>query len=130
MKPTRSLVALGFTATLMLASCGTSDNKADDKPTTTTEAAGGSAAAAGDGVTIADFSFDPTPLQVKAGATVTFTNKDKETHTATSTGKVPADFDTGKLKKGDSKKVTFDEAGTYTYYCDIHNYMKGEVVVK
>ena len=128
MKPTRSLVALGFTATLMLASCGTSDNKADDKPTTTTEAAGSSAA--GDAVNIADFSFEPTPLEVKAGATVTFTNKDKETHTATSTGKVPADFDTGELSKGASKKVTFDEAGTYTYYCDIHNYMKGEVVVK
>lgn len=128
MKLTRSLAAVGISATFLLASCGTSNDKADDKPTTT-EAAG-SPAGSGDAVSIADFAFDPTPLQVKAGASVTFTNKDSATHTATSNGKVPKEFDTGDLKEGASKKVTFDEAGTYTYYCDIHNYMKGEVVVK
>ena len=64
------------------------------------------------------------------GTAVTFTNEDSDAHTATSVSDVPKDFDTGHLAKGDSKKVTFDKAGTYKYHCDIHNYMKGEIDVK
>ena len=79
---------------------------------------------------IVDFKYDPDPLEVEAGTAVKFTNEDDAAHTATSSGDVPKDFDTENLEKGDSKEVTFDEPGTYTYICDIHNYMKGTVEVK
>lgn len=138
MKIIRTLAAVTVVASFLLASCGGSDKKegtgdnptttAVGKPTTTTAEGGGGAG--GSAVKIADFKFGPTPLEVKSGAAVKFTNSDDATHTATSTGEVPKDFDTGDLAKGDSKEITFDKAGKYTYYCDIHNYMKGEIDVK
>lgn len=136
MKITRFLGALAVVATVLLASCGSSGSSSD-KPTTTpatTAAGGGSSTGGGAGgagaVKIVNFKFDPTPIEVKAGTTVKFTNEDGDTHTATSTGDVPKDFDTGDLEKGDSKEITFDKAGKYTYQCSIHNYMKGAIDVK
>ena len=142
MKITRTLAAVAVTASFLLASCGGGggDDKASggddptttaagDEPTTTAEGGGGGGAG-GSAVKIVDFKYDPDPLEVEAGTAVKFTNEDDAAHTATSSGDVPKDFDTGNLEKGDSKEVTFDEAGSYTYICDIHNYMKGTVDVK
>ena len=81
----------------------------------------------GDAVAIVDFAFDPDGLTVAAGTTVTFTNEDSATHTATADDD---SFDTGDLAEGDSGEVTFDEAGEFSYFCDIHNYMKGTVTVE
>lgn len=136
MKTPSKLTALVVAAALTLVACGASDGQADEPSSTTTadggsettEASGGGGG--GDAITIKDYAYDPEPLEVEAGATVTFTNEDGDTHTATSTGDVPKDFDTGDLGEGDAKDITFDEAGTYTYYCSIHQYMKGEVDVK
>lgn len=88
---------------------------------------GGSASAAAGGMTVSirDFRFTPATLTVPRGTTVTFTNEDGAPHTAT--GK---DFDTGELGKGRSKAVTFDRAGTFPYICDLHQYMKGTIVVE
>jgi LPXTG-motif cell wall-anchored protein len=81
--------------------------------------------AAGDpGVTIKDFSFGPSSVTVHAGDTVTWTNAGPSPHTATGTG-----FDTGTLKKGQSGSHTFAQAGTFSYVCTIHPFMKGTVVV-
>jgi plastocyanin len=41
-------------------------------------------------------------------------------------GKV-GDWDTGLLAKGESKEVTFKEAGTYFYICTPHPWMYGQV---
>lgn len=137
MKITRTLAALAVVATFLLASCGGGDDGADEgggnggsseEPTTT--AAGSEGGGGGAAVTIVNFKFDPTPLEVEAGTAVSFTNEDSDAHTATSSGDAPKDFDTGNLEEGDSKEITFDEAGTYSYFCDIHQYMKGEVDVK
>ena len=58
------------------------------------------------------------------GDTVTWTNQDSTQHTATGD-----DFDTGLLGKGQSGSHTFDSAGTFSYICTPHPYMKAKVTV-
>ncbi len=81
----------------------------------------------GDAVEIVEFGFEPEELTVPAGTTITFTNQDKAPHTATADD---SSFDTESLKEGDSAQETFDEPGTYSYYCRFHAFMKGAVVVE
>lgn len=85
-----------------------------------------------DTVLISDFLYKAEQLTVAVGTEVTFTNEDRAPHTATS-GRSPAGdgvFDTGTLKKGQSKPVKLTKAGTFAYYCAIHPFMKGTVIVK
>ncbi len=85
--------------------------------------AAGSAAAVG----IKDFKFAPPVLTVPVGAAVTWVNHDEEPHTVTSgTGA----FGSAGLVNDDSFVQTFTKPGTYQYFCAIHPYMKGTVVVK
>ena len=79
-------------------------------------------ATAGDAVEIVEFEFEPEEITVPAGTTITFTNQDKAPHTATADD---GSFDTEELGKGDSAEETFDDPGTYTYYCRFHVFMKG-----
>jgi plastocyanin len=77
-------------------------------------------------VGIADFEFQPTPLRVKAGSKVVFANESRVTHTATEKGS----FNTGKIKPGKSVAIAFKHPGTFTYFCSIHPFMHGKIVVK
>ena len=89
-------------------------------------------AAGPDKVQIKDFLFKPEAVTVAAGTKITFTNKDSAPHTATS-GKSPNPdgvFDTGTLKKGQSKSIKVTKAGTYAYYCEFHPFMTATVVIK
>ncbi len=44
---------------------------------------------------------------------------------------VPTDlFDSGHLDPFESYTLTFDEAGTYDYFCTLHPWMKGKVIVE
>jgi plastocyanin len=88
---------------------------------------GGSGGQAGAGaVNIADFAFAPDSRSVKVGDSVKWTNKDGATHTVTADDGA---FDSGSLAGGKSFSFTFDEAGTFTYHCNIHQSMTGRVVV-
>jgi quinohemoprotein ethanol dehydrogenase len=73
-----------------------------------------------------EYSFGPTEIQVSVGATVTFTNKGDIAHSATDNG---ATWDTGLLASGESALVTFDKPGVYTYHCDPHPWMLGQITV-
>lgn len=108
-------------AGLLVAGCSKSDKK--DSSSTS------NAAVSGNAVTIKNFTFSPGNLAVKAGTKVTFTNDDTNTHTVTSLSGDPASFDSKDLKPGTSFTFTFTKAGTYSYECNIHNYMKGTVTV-
>ena len=81
------------------------------------------ALAANHDVTIQGMKFSPANIEVNAGDTITFTNKDSAPHTATASD---GSFDTGRLGKGDSAKVTV-AAGSHAYICKIHPMMKGKV---
>ena len=79
-------------------------------------------------VTIESFQFQPQKITVKKGGSVTFTNHDAAPHTV-SPANGAAFSGTGRLLKGDSKAVQFNEVGTQQYACDFHPSMKGTVVV-
>ena len=77
-------------------------------------------------ITIKNFAFAPEPLDVKAGTAITVTNVDGVAHTVTAT---KGGFDTGDLDGGATAQITVDQPGTYSYFCEIHQYMKGTIHV-
>ena len=90
-------------------------------------AIGSRAAVAADAqIVIDNFTFAPTPLMVKAGATVTWVNHDDIPHSIVCPDlKVkshPMDTD-------ESFAYRFEQAGTYDYMCGLHPHMHGQVVV-
>lgn len=84
--------------------------------------------AAEQAVTIENFAFGPADLTIEVGDTVTWTNLDGAPHTATSTSG-PASFDSGTLNTDGTFSFTFDTAGTYEYFCEIHPEMLGSITV-
>lgn len=86
------------------------------------------APAAGSGIVIRNFSFSPNPLKVAAGAAVQVKDADGTAHTVQADDK--ASFDTGRIEGGATKSITAPtKPGTYSYHCNIHDYMKGTLVV-
>lgn len=83
-------------------------------------------------VTIKTFQFRPTPLEVKTGTRVTWTNTDDIGHTVTSgTPESRNNWFNSKLaEKGTTFSFTFTQPGVYTYFCDRHQSMRGEIRVK
>lgn len=77
--------------------------------------------------------FDPLILNVPLGTTVIWKNLDSTLHTVTSAsaegGKSGTIFDSSYLTGGKKFQHTFSSAGTFDYYCTLHPYMKGQVVV-
>jgi plastocyanin len=80
-------------------------------------------------VTIQNFAFNPSPLNVAVGTTVTWMNSDSATHTTTSDAGSAISWDSGALSTGSKFSFTFTQAGTYTYHCAIHSYMQGTIIV-
>jgi plastocyanin len=77
--------------------------------------------------------YDPSPANLAVGTTVTWTNNDATLHTATSgtpDSGPSGEFDSSYLTKGKTFQHTFDKAGTFDYYCTLHPFMIGQVVVK
>ena len=129
------LVALAAAA-LVLPSCGGSEAAPAARETD----------AQANTVVVEHVAFSPAALEVDAGAEVTWTNRDAEVvHTATSG--IPGDkgvpgldngtppqpdgtFD-GEMDGADASfSFTFDEPGTYAYFCRVHQSMTGEIVVR
>ena len=87
----------------------------------------GGDAVATDKVAIQNFAYSPATVTVKVGTTVTWTNNDSVAHTVTAdSGAGP---DSGSLARGETYQFTYQTAGTFTYHCTPHPYMKGTVVV-
>lgn len=82
-------------------------------------------------------SYDPAALTVKKGDKITVTNKDTLPHTVTS-GTGPTDpnsakqFDTSILEAGATADIetTNINPGEYPFYCTVHPYMMGKLVVQ
>ena len=77
-------------------------------------------------VSISDFKFVPRVLTIAPGETVTWSNDDGAPHAIAFKGGA-AGSDT--LFAGKTFSRTFDKAGSYDYYCGIHNYMTGQIIV-
>jgi plastocyanin len=79
--------------------------------------------------------FVPAILTVSKGTTVTWTNGDSTLHTVTSgspesgNSGTGTEFDSSYLAAGKTFQHQFSISGTFDYYCTLHPYMKGKVVV-
>lgn len=123
--------------TLGLLACGGSDGDTDATQAETTsetapaEPSGNAPAPSGEAVRaakvrIVDFTYEPDPVTIQAGGKVIWQNEDSDPHTATADD---GSFDTGTIEEGKIKSETFKDAGTYSYFCEIHPSMRGTVDV-
>jgi plastocyanin len=78
-------------------------------------------------VKIDNFSFGPATLTVAPGTTVTWINRDDIPHTVVSDDKV---FKSKVLDTDEKFSYTFDQPGSYPYFCSVHPKMTGKVVVQ
>lgn len=122
------VLAVSLALSVSLAACGSSATSSSHSATSSAAQAGGAAPAHSTSVAIKSYAFHPATILVTKGAKITFTNQDQTAHTATSTQ--AGVFDTGTLKPAASKTITFTKAGTYTYYCQFHAFMKATVTVR
>jgi len=81
---------------------------------------------AGASVSIVDFAFSPSYVEIPAGGTVSWYNAGSAPHTVTSSSGA---FGSGTISPGGGYGVTLTVPGTYTYYCSIHPSMSGTIVV-
>jgi plastocyanin len=122
----RRIPVLAALAALLcvLAACGSTSSGGS--------ASGGGAApathSAPNTIIIKNFMFSPASLTVSPGAKVTVKNEDSTAHTVTSSMK---SFNTGNVAGGATMTLTAPtKPGSYSYICDIHQYMQGTLVVK
>ncbi len=76
--------------------------------------------------------FIPQTIFVQKGNTVTWQNNDYASHSVTSgTSSAGSDglFDISSITRSKSNFVTFDQSGSYAYYCVYHPWMTGTVTV-
>ncbi len=121
---------IGFAGTTQVAAAGQSSNVVDTMTPATGTIAGGSGGTptptpAPRTVTIQNFAFSPTPLNIKVGDTVVWTNRDSAPHTVTGSGGMASPT----LNTNDTYSLKFNTVGTFTYQCSIHSSMTGSVVV-
>jgi len=80
-----------------------------------------------------DNCFVPSTVVITAGGTVTWENTDTAAHTAssgTAAGGPDGVFDSSLIMAGGSYSVTLDDEGTYPYFCMVHPWMQGTVIVE
>ncbi|HSB84607.1 MAG TPA: plastocyanin/azurin family copper-binding protein [Nitrosarchaeum sp.] len=71
-------------------------------------------------------AFSPSVIKVSSGTTVTWKNDDQIIHTVTDLGN---SFDSGFIQAGQTWNYKFDSKNTYYYFCSIHPWMRGAIIV-
>jgi plastocyanin len=85
-------------------------------------------------------AYQPNPIYIKEGQTIIWTNNDNNIHTVTQRGysnsgsnnentTTPPPFNSGLLNNEQSFAQLFYKGGKYDYYCTIHPWMIGQVIV-
>ncbi len=90
--------------------------------------AGGDPAAARPTMAQRDTAFAPAVVAVRRGGTVAFPNGDPFFHNVFSYSSAQR-FDLGRYPQGESKDVTFPDAGIVEVFCEVHEFMRGAVLV-
>ncbi|MEX0723559.1 MAG: plastocyanin/azurin family copper-binding protein [Gracilimonas sp.] len=67
-------------------------------------------------------SYSPSSIEVEVGTTVMWSNESDVVHTVTSgtDGEHDGNFDSGNISPGGQFSYTFNEVGTYPYFCVPH----------
>ncbi len=92
--------------------------------------------------TPAEVWYDPPTISITVGDTVTWLNDDREGHTVTSGqgsgrfgwmsdnyGSPDGLFESGRFMPGESWSYTFNEQGSFQYFCVFHPWMEAIVIV-
>lgn len=105
------------------------DDAADDAAGDDAAADDSAGVATGNVITvdIANFAFNPNPIQISVGDTVTWTNQDGVPHTAT--GQNRDVLQSGTIPPGGTFSQTFTEPGEIAYFCEFHPNMNGVIIV-
>lgn len=93
--------------------------------------------------TPAEVWFDPPVISIQIGDTINWKNDDKELHVVTSGdgsgrfgwmsknfGTPDGYFESERFEPGESWSFLFEKAGSFEYYCSIHPWMEGIVLVQ
>ena len=124
MKGLRIAGLLAVALVLTAAACSSSSSSSSSSTATSPPAAGGGGSTAT--ITVADFAFDPSSVDVSSGkVTLTVTNNDTTEHTFT--------LDDGSsdtpLPAGETQTISLDLTKTVGWHCTIHPTMKGTLTV-
>jgi plastocyanin len=117
----RTCLSLGIAAIVILLAM------AADRTRGFGSAAAQEKAAAETAVKIDNLTFSPVAVTVPVGSSVRWTNHDDIPHNVTSDDD---SFKSKTLRTDENFSYTFNQAGTYSYYCSIHPRMAGKIVVK
>jgi plastocyanin len=122
----------GLVATTALVVAGCASGAATSAP-----ASGGTESAAAGGpctpsteigtvaVDISGFAF-PAEVEAEAGETISWTNNDAAQHTVTLDD---GSCTTPQFSTDATGSLTFTQAGTYAYHCNVHPNMTGRIVI-
>ncbi|MDX1595439.1 MAG: plastocyanin/azurin family copper-binding protein [Nitrosopumilaceae archaeon] len=84
------------------------------------------------GCEIENLCYIPPTIQISKGEKVIWQNQDSAFHSVTS-GKYDSPtnlFDSGHMDPDEIFIVEFTERGIFDYYCTLHPWMEGQVIVK
>lgn len=124
MSPKRLVLTVtAVSAAVALAGCGGGDSEGSDGGTTGAAAAG----AVVDKIDIKDFAYGPKNATAKVGQEITWTNQDSAKHDVDFTDK---SFESELVGKGETITFTPSKAGTFDYFCSVHQYMKATLTVQ
>lgn len=115
-----------FTLFLFVSGC----NKDDGYSTDGTSNNGGTQGA--NEIFISGMAFSPASKTIAIGTTIKWINKDGTTHTVTSgtPGSPSGTFNSGNFGQNGEFSFKFDQAGTFNYFCNIHQSMTGTIIVQ
>lgn len=81
-------------------------------------------------VVVRDFEFSPATVEVPAGGTVVWRFEGPSAHTSTSDPSSAVSWDSGLLSAEQTYSRQFDTAGSFSYHCSPHPFMRGTVIVR
>lgn len=79
-----------------------------------------------------NWCYTPPEITIESGKTVTWLNNDSGLHTVTSGYYDEPDdmFDSGQIEPEKTFSYTFETSGSFHYFCSLHPWMEGTVIVK
>lgn len=114
-------------AAALVAGCGSSSGSAS---TATAQGASSSENAGGTvQIVMVSLDFSPTVFHAKAGQKVTWKNEDSSPHNVTYVSGPRFRSSRPVMRPGTKFSIRLTEPGTIHYYCTIHPWMKGTIVV-
>jgi plastocyanin len=73
--------------------------------------------------------YVPATVHISAGTTIRWVNEDTAKHTVSSDPS-SGPLQSGEFGKGGSYEHTFEKPGSFDYYCKVHPFMTGTVIVR